>query len=195
MNLLYVNCCMRPAQISRTSALCQEFITAYKEIHPEHTIQTIVLKDEDLKSFTYERTLERDKLMAAANWDDAIFTYAKRFAEADKIIIGSPYWDLSFPALLKIYFENIFVTDLTYRYGESGVIGLCKASKLIYITSSGGFIGDNDFGSDYIQGICRMFGIADFESFKAEGLDIQEQNIQDILRKATEDIRAIAKIW
>ena len=30
--------------------------------------------------------------------------YARQFAEADIIVIGAPFWDLSFPAVLKIYF-------------------------------------------------------------------------------------------
>ena len=30
--------------------------------------------------------------------------------------IGAPYWDLSFPAALKIWVEHMYVRNLTFRY-------------------------------------------------------------------------------
>ena len=45
---------------------------------------------------------------------------------------------MSFPAILKIYLERISVTDLTFGYSEEGaMVGLCRASKLLYITTRG----------------------------------------------------------
>ena len=49
----------------------------------------------------------------------------------DIIVIGAPFWDLSFPAILKIFIENIYVTGLVTKFGENGKpVGLCKAKKL-----------------------------------------------------------------
>ncbi len=31
-----------------------------------------------------------------------MFLYAKDFAESDIIVIAAPYWDLSFPSILKV---------------------------------------------------------------------------------------------
>lgn len=42
-----------------------------------------------------------------------MFKYAKQFAEADEIVIAAPYWDLAFPATVRIYFEAITVTGIT----------------------------------------------------------------------------------
>ena len=39
---------------------------------------------------------------------------------ADTIVIAAPFWDFSFPAALKIYIENIYVTGIVSRYGSDG---------------------------------------------------------------------------
>ena len=45
-------------------------------------------------------------------------SYAKQFAGADTIVIAAPFWDLSFPAILKTYIENIYVTGIVSRYSK-----------------------------------------------------------------------------
>ena len=72
----------------------------------------------------------------------------------DVIVIGAPFWDLSFPAALKLYFENVTVSGITFEYSEKGrPVGKCNAKKLYYITTSGGYIGNNNFGVDYVKEI------------------------------------------
>lgn len=195
MKILFVDCCLRPESISRTYQICNEFIEEYKRCHPLDQIVTRTLKNEKLRQLTYEDLERRDALIYTAEWENAIFQYAREFAEADKIIIGAPYWDLSFPALLKIYLENVFVGGVTYQYGEAGLAGLCKAEKLLYITTAGGFFGENDFGTDYLQGVCKMFGIIDFETVKVEGLDIQGIDKAAILADALGSVRKTAGRW
>ena len=43
------------------------------------------------------------------------FECAKQFSEADIIVVAAPFWDLSFPAVLKLYFENITVSGITFE--------------------------------------------------------------------------------
>ena len=60
-----------------------------------------------------------------------MFELARQFAAADQIVIAAPYWDLSFPAALKQYFEQINVLGITFAYTPEGVPkGLCRARKL-----------------------------------------------------------------
>ena len=61
-----------------------------------------------------------------------MFSLAKEFAIADTIVIAAPYYDLSFPAMLKQYFEQINVLGVTFTYSDSGIPeGLCKARRSI----------------------------------------------------------------
>ena len=105
-------------------------------------------------------------------------------------MISAPYWDLSFPAILKTYFENINVNGITFSYSEKGYpVSLCKAKKLIYITTAGGPIISDEFGFGYIKSLANNFyGIKDITHIKAECLDIYGANIEKILEKAKKDI-------
>ena len=109
---------------------------------------------------------------------------------ADTIVIAAPYWDLAFPAVLKAYLENICVCGVTFKYSEEGIpVGLCKAKKLYYITTSVGYIGQYNMGYDYIKALCKLyFGITDTECISAEGLDIFGNDTEKIL---AEKIRSL----
>ena len=59
------------------------------------------------------------------------FLLAKQFSEVDVIVVGAPYWDMMFPAVVKNYFENVTMSGLTFQYGQNGIPrGLCKAKNL-----------------------------------------------------------------
>jgi putative NADPH-quinone reductase len=123
-------------------------------------------------------------------YNHPIFDYAKQFANADTILISAPYWDLSFPSLLKTYIENINVNGITFSYSEKGYpVSLCNAKKLIYITTAGGPIISDELGFGYIKSLAENFyGIKDISYIKAEGLDIFGANIQEILNCAKKEI-------
>ena len=139
MENLFINACVRGAN-SRTIVIAKDIL---KDI--EGTTTELVLDSIDLHPLTSTTLALRDSLIKSGNFENPMFDYAKQFASADTIIIAAPYWDLAFPALLKIYLENICVSGITFRYNNGRPIGLCKAKKLIYITTAGGPI-FADFG-------------------------------------------------
>lgn len=51
---------------------------------------------------------------------------AEQFAQADEIVVAAPYWDLSFPSILKVYLERVCVTGITFHYVENREEGLCR---------------------------------------------------------------------
>ena len=92
--------------------------------------------------------------------------------------------------MLKVYFEAVSVLGIAFRYTDEGVpVGLCRATELIYVTTAGGYIGDFDFGYDYIKALAQnLYGISDVKCFKAEGLDIYGADIDEIMIKAQSTI-------
>ena len=183
MNILYINACVR--KFSRTNELAQFALSKL-----DGNIEEINLGCEEITPLYKEQLKLRDSLIKDKNYNHPMFKYAKQFASADVILISAPYWDLSFPAILKTYIENINVNGITFSYSEKGYpISLCKAKKLIYITTAGGPIISDDFGFGYIKSLAENFyGITDINYIKAEGLDILGANIQEILEKAKKDI-------
>jgi FMN-dependent NADH-azoreductase len=153
-------------------------------------IEEVNLDFEKILSLYKEQLDLRDSLIKAKNYSHPMFKYAKQFVNADIILISAPYWDLSFPAILKTYIENINVNGITFSYSEKGYpVSLCKAKKLIYVTTSGGPIISDDFGFGYIKSLAENFyGINDINYIKAEGLDIWGANIQETLEEAKKEI-------
>ena len=110
--------------------------------------------------------------------------YAGQFANADEIVIAAPYWDLSFPAILKAYLEQITVAGITFEYADGRPRGLCKAKHLTYVTTSGGPILD-DFGYEYVKALAQKFyGIPQTKAYRAMNLDVNRIAAEDVLTKA-----------
>jgi len=132
MTTLFVNACMR-GEDSRTLALCREYLQGKEEV-VEVDLATLGLKPFDAQMVAY-----RTEKQKAKAWDDPIFDLSHQFAEADEVVIGAPYWDLSFPAALKVYMEHVSVCDIAFHYTEDARCeGICKADRLTYIASCGG---------------------------------------------------------
>ena len=181
--ILLINACVRPD--SRTMELAQTLLKKLKGDVEEARLYDMPLPALDLKGM--ER---RNQACEKKDFSDPVFAAAKQFAVADTIVIAAPYWDLMFPAVLKNYLENITVSGLTFRYSEQGrPQSLCQAKKLYYVTTSGGFIGQNDFGFSYVKALAEnFFGIADVYRYAAEGLDIFGADVDKILSKAKQTI-------
>ena len=181
--ILLVNACARPG--SRTRQLTQSVLDKL-----EGTVEEVWLYDRTLTALDAEGIEKREQAAHNRDFSDPVFDLAKQFAAADRIVVAAPYWDLMFPGVLKLYLENITVSDVTFRYTSDGrPEGLCRAKTLDYVTTSGGYIGQNDFGYSYIDALARnFFGIPTVRRYTAEGLDIFGNDPVEILRKAMADI-------
>lgn len=182
--ILYINACVRPE--SRTNRLAKALLAKLGEY------EEVNLAAEPLEPLNNERLALRTELIAAKNYGHDMFRYARQFAAADTIVIGAPFWDFSFPALLKIYLENIYVTGLVSYYNEQGIpVGLCRAKKLYYVTTAGGAHVPN-YGYFYVRDLAQMaFGIPEAELVQAEMLDIVGNDAEAILKDAVDSLRLL----
>ena len=179
--ILYINA--TSSDSSRTNNLAQTLLSCLSG-----DIKEVRLRDLGLKSLSEEKIQKRMKDIAARDYTD--YQEAVDFANADTIVIAAPHYDLSFPSLLKVYIENIYVLGVVTSFAPDGhVIGLCKAKKLFYVATSGGPL-ETRFGYEYIKALALdYFGIMDCELLAAENLDINPSLAPSILEKAKEDIR------
>ena len=183
--ILFVNACVR--KNSRTKRLAEELIACL-----DGETEEIRLEDARFGVSDESFITERDRLLAAGAYSDPMFDYARSFAEADLIVIAAPFWDLSFPAALKQYFELVNAVGVTFRYTETGdPQGLCRAEKLYYVTTAGGTIYSDAYGYGYVKALAETFyGIPETEMISAEGLDLFGADPEAIL---TETIRGMKK--
>lgn len=175
--ILFINACVR--ENSRTFSLAKIALDKLNNDYTEVNLQRL-----GLRPLVRESLEKREHLVLQGDFSDDIFRYAKDFAAADTIVIAAPYWDLTFPALLKIYFEQITVCGITFKYEKGAPHGLCKAKRLIYITTSGGEI-FRDFGFEYVKTLSEeFFSIPDVLCFKAQGLDVRGADVEKIMAEA-----------
>lgn len=184
--LLFIDACVNRG-ISRTEQLAQALLKEMNQ-NGEYEIETLNLEDEDLKLFTGKESALRELLTRAGNFEGPLFTYAKQFAAADRIVVAAPYWDFSFPARMKCYLEQICVTGLTFTFSSKGIPGgLCHADSLHYVTTSGGSIGELNLGYEYLEKLCKVYyGINETVCYTAEGLDIEGNSVEEIMKEAEE---------
>ena len=134
--LLFVDACVRGAE-SRSRMLAERFLSSYAAANPDAAILRRDLMRDRLEP-QYPEVLARRDALAAGKLDDPLFADAWQFARADRIVLAAPFWELSFPAILKIYLERVSMRDITFGYEESGLVGRCRAEKLLLVTTRGG---------------------------------------------------------
>ena len=174
MKLLYINACVRAE--SRTKRLADKLLQKLNETYDEVCLKEIQFPVVD-ESFLHER----ERLASEEECMNPMIKLAKQFAEAE---------DLSFPAALKQYLEQINVVGITFKYTEEGVpVGLCKAKRLFVVSTAGGFFAPEEYGFGYIKALAEnYYGIKDVRHIRALGLDIVGADEEKILSDAEKEI-------
>lgn len=190
MKTLFISACVR--EESRTAALAEYFLSRL-----DGEIIRVSLNDEKIAPMDRSSLAQRDELLMKNETGNARFRYARQFREADRIVIAAPYWDLSFPACLKAYFEAINAEGLTFRYTDQPLPEtLCKAQKLMYITTAGGPVVSDEPGFGYVKLLAETFyGVRESYCVKAENLDIYPERLQEILTEAKKQLDAYAPLF
>ncbi|MBP3485916.1 MAG: NAD(P)H-dependent oxidoreductase [Oscillospiraceae bacterium] len=186
---LLIDCCIRKDR-SRTAKLAEAFV---KVLPAEYEVTRLDVAAEDLRPFDLKSLDDRDALLAAGRTDHPRFRYAHQLAEADLAIVAAPFWDLSFPAVFKVYIEHVSVEGITFRSTAEGLQGLCRGTDLVLLTTRGGIYGDGDpleQGTPYLRGIQQFFGFDNFRCVAADGLDIVgfdgEGSLRDACQRAAD---------
>ena len=191
--ILFVNACMRGPERSRTWKLCQTFLEACKERWPEAEIRERDLTASPLPVLTTELDDRRHQRFPE-NPRDPMFDPAHEVAQADLVVIGAPYWDLTFPAALKVYLEWASMLGITFRYTQEGQqVGMSRAGALVYLTTAGGPIGEQNYGFQYLQGLGRMLGVPEARCVAAENLDVWGRDPEAIVEEARERAVRLAR--
>lgn len=191
--LLFIDGCIR-GEISRTKKIASAFLEKFRK-SSKYAIETITIDElaiAPLGRCEYER---REQLLSTGKTCDKLFDLSKQFAKADLIVIAAPFWDMGIPAKLKIYFENVSVSGLTFGFDGVEFRGLCNAERMVYITTRGMDIEDNDVmeqASPYLIALCKFFGIENFSMVSATSLDVKPNEADERLKVAITQAEQLA---
>lgn len=184
--ILYVNACVR--KDSRTAKLAKKLLARLDEPYEE-----IILEDIRFPVVSEAFLNKRDSLISAGNSQDPMFDLAIQFKTAETIVIAAPYWDMSFPAMLKQYLEQVNVVGITFKYSKDGVpVGLCRANRLIFVTTAGGCYVPDIYGFGYVRELAQnYYGIQEVLKIEASGLDIDGADIEKLMKDAEAAVEAV----
>ena len=106
-------------------------------------------------------------------------------------MIASPYWDMSFPSALKVFLENMSLFNVTFASTDKECYGLCKAEKVLYITTRGMNISTGDEleqATPYIKALSRLWGLGELHVISAQNMDYStEEQKESKIKDAIEE--------
>jgi FMN-dependent NADH-azoreductase len=184
--LLYINSSVRnEGSISRQ--VTGEFINKWKAVRPgDNVIERDLaaqplphLNEETLGAFftpTEQRSAAQSQ--AARLSDDAV----AQLVSADVIVIGAPMYNFSVSSGLKAWIDHVARAGLTFKYTESGPVGLLQGKKVYVFTSRGGVYSEGpakslDFHETYLRGVLGFLGLTDVTFIHTEGLAMGEDAV------------------
>ena len=180
--LIFIDACMRAG--SRTRRIATPIIA---ELGMRYSVETVDLT-RNIYPVADNYTLE-DRNQGVVPAEDV--DLAKRIAAADRIVIAAPFWDMSFPSALKVFFENMSLFGVTFDTNEKECYGLCKAEKVMYITSRGMNISTGDpleQATPYIKALSHLWGWGELNVVAAQNMDYSSaEEIEERIAKAVED--------
>ncbi|WP_298012865.1 NAD(P)H-dependent oxidoreductase [uncultured Castellaniella sp.] len=114
--------------------------------------------------------------------------------EADVVVIGAPMYNFTIPAQLKSWLDRVAQAGRTFKYTESGPVGLLGDKTVILALSRGGIYSANpamEHQESYLKSIFGFMGVTDIRSVRAEGLNMGPEHRERGLAQAQADIEAL----
>lgn len=151
-----------------------------------------------------ERDLAQNLPPVTEGWVQAAFTpVADRNAEqndilklsdtliaeiqaADVIILSLPMYNFGIPSTLKAWIDLIARSGVTFKYTETGPVGLLENKRVILSVASGGVpVGTPfDYATPYLSHVLNFIGITEISIISTSGLNSNDELSQsDALQK------------
>lgn len=112
--------------------------------------------------------------------------------QADTIVIGAPIYNFSVPSTLKAWIDLVARVGVTFRYTETGPIGLLEGKRAIVAVASGGTqVGsDIDFATTYLRHVLGFIGITNVEVVAADQLSMDSEGSLARAKSAISELAA-----
>ncbi len=189
--LLYIDACIRNAE-SRTKRIATPIVEALKE---RYEVETFCLNEMELEIVKEDLIRRRNN----GRINPVVMGWAERVRDADRVVIAAPFWDMSFPAALKNFFELCSIFDVTFKSDDKTCFGNCRAEKMLYITIRGMDIATGDpleQATPYLKALSWLWGIGPLQVVSAQNMDYStEEEIEQKIGEAIDQGLEIAKTF
>ncbi|MDR0868298.1 MAG: FMN-dependent NADH-azoreductase [Planctomycetota bacterium] len=206
--LLFIAAHPLTAAASKTLAVAEVFLDAYRERHGAAAVTTLNLFAETIPALTGATFDAWKKIKTGAALTDLPpaeqqemarhHELLTQFLAHDKYVFANPLWNFFLPPVAKQYIDLLCVSGKTFRYTPNGPVGLLPEKKVLHIQSAGGVYdrgagaANADFADAYLRHLMKFFGIADFSGIYIDGGDAFPQRRDAIVAEAKEAARELA---
>ncbi len=188
--ILYLNSSVRSTgSVSRQ--LSGEFIEKLKAAHPGANVVTRDLAANPLPHLSEamvgayftppeQRSDEQKQLIKTS--DEVV----AELLAADVVVVGAPMYNFSVSSTLKSWIDHVARAGVTFKYTETGPVGLVHGKKFVIFTSRAGVYSSGpaqsmDFQETYLRGVLGFLGITDVTFISAEGLAAGDEAVNSAL--------------
>jgi FMN-dependent NADH-azoreductase len=204
--LLVINA--HPKVNSSTSFSLQvmdHFLESYRAQNPSDSVEQIDLYDEHVplvdqtvlsawEKLAKGEELTNDEQSVTARMSEIL----QQFKRANKYVIVMPLHNFNIPSKLKDYMDNILIARETFKYTDTGSVGLLTDGRsLLVIQGSGGVYTNNDWYTEveyshkYLKSMFNFMGIQNYQIIRAQGTAFL--NKDEILENANKEAEMAVK--
>ncbi|MED3068518.1 NAD(P)H-dependent oxidoreductase [Bacillus thuringiensis] len=181
------------------------FLVSYKELIPNNeTIEQINLYDDVVPMIdktvlsAWEKQGNRQKLTdEEQKVTERMSEILQQFKSANTYVIVLPLHNFNIPSKLKDYMDNIMIARETFKYTETGSVGLLKdGRRMLVIQASGGIYTNDDWYTEveyshkYLKAMFNFLGIEDYQIVRAQGTAVLDPN--EVLQNAYKEVEEAA---
>lgn len=182
-----------------SSVLATRFVEQWKQMNPDGKVIVRDLAREPIPHLTGERfqaflTKAGERSAEQAAYASESDHLIEELRAADTVVIGLPMYNFGIPSTLKAWIDHVARAGKTFKYDESGPVGLLHDRPVHIFAARGGFYEGTprDTQSAYITQFLNFIGIRDIEFVYAEGLNMGDDKRQQSLEKANRVIKQLA---
>ncbi|MDF1780701.1 MAG: NAD(P)H-dependent oxidoreductase [Alcanivoracaceae bacterium] len=174
-----------------SSQLANDFIRAWQQANPNGRVVVRDVTAEPVPHLTAEHagaffTPEADRTEAQRE----IIAYSDKLVsevrDADVIVLGVPMYNFAVPSQLKSWMDQIARAGVTFKYTETGPVGLIDNKPALVFATRGGLYAEtpNDNQAPYLKQFLGFIGIKDVTFIYAEGVNMGDEKKQAALADA-----------
>ena len=173
-NILHIDASARQAgSVSRE--LSQHLVDALSDAETQVTKREIGLTPLPLISETWvgaNFTPEENRSDSQKQALELSDTLTDELEAADTLVLGVPIYNFGVPAAFKAWVDLIARARKTFKYTESGPVGLLEGKKAYVVIASGGTQSGSeiDFATPYVRHVLGFVGIHDVTIIAADQL-------------------------
>lgn len=162
-----------------SSTLSNEFVQSWLAKHPGGKV---IVRDlaknpvphldgANVQAFFTPAESRTAEQQAKVDFSDSLIAELKN---ADAVVIGVPLYNFGVPSTLKSYFDQLARAGVTFKYTETGPVGLFEDKPVHIIAARGGFHQGtaSDSQTGFLNTFLNFLGFKSVHYIYAEGLSI-----------------------